>query len=348
MDGVVIGHGQHNGRDEVTVPKGLQVRFFTEPDAPLLMVNLLELLKRDNPRTPMYTMDPGTTIPNYEYGPFRDHELLAVETFDELTLPKLVVGTASRRDPIHLCETPAKCPKDGPHKCGGVLAIAAEKGWQRLLVIACRLRENHRPVEPPYLMTPAGRDQSVFDALLGWVTRFVAMPAQTQDTTWEALSAKERIRLLAVEDEIRAWSSCHDLRKKIAADRAAAPALVKATTPENRLRLLRDYPSLRDLVIAEPPLSPEERALIPNFLREPFEVQHGAWYGLDPEDRVRWSTVPAFASWAAAFNACELFDGGLRGENLLGLLRKLDPAAKAIVHSEPDLAAYLKEHSYTI
>ncbi|GAA3010530.1 putative adhesin [Actinokineospora diospyrosa] len=350
MAGVIMGHGSHVGDDVVTVPAGLPVHFFTDEGSPLLMVNLLELIKRDNPRTPMHTAKPGVAVLNYQYAPFQPHELRAIAQADQLDLPHVVVGTEAQRTALRLCEDPKGCPAQGPHRCAGVFGRAAAGGWSALLVVSCRILTGHTQPPTVALMTPSGkRDTSVFDALFAWVSGFVPQAPAAQDTTWAALSAAERIRLIASDDEIRLWADCLDLRTRIAAvARPAALALVKAAPVLVRFRLLRDYPAHRDLVRDGTTLSPVELKAIADFPKAPFDDQVREWLDLDLEDAVRWMADPVMTSWATAFNALEMFDAGLRGPGLLAMLGRLDPAGKAFAQGEPALVEYLTRNSLRI
>ncbi|WP_026423385.1 putative adhesin [Actinokineospora inagensis] len=347
--GAVIGHGSYDGKHVVTVPRGLEVRFFTEENSPLMLVNLLALLRRDHHRTPMHTAKSGTTVPNYVYEPMRDYELDAIKTFDQLTDPVILVGTPGQPEPVRLCETPDKCKGDAPHTCGGVFGAAARGNWGVLLVLSCRLHLGTQPVITRYLTSPTGcQDTSVFDELFGWVGRFLAMAAPAQDATWDATPGEQQLRLYAVEDEIREWADCYFTRRQIAADRAKAISLVKEESVATRFRLLRDYPALGDLVVADPPLVPTERQRIADFLRAPRAGQVTTWAALSPADQVRWLTVHGVPSWAAADNALTFFAAGLRGDNLVGLLRKLDPVAKKAVQADPALVRHLQDKGVTL
>ncbi|GLZ42634.1 putative adhesin [Actinokineospora sp. NBRC 105648] len=350
MVGIVLGHGSHDGTDIVTVPKGLPVHFYTDEGSPLLMVNLLELLGRDHHRTPMQTLAPGTPVPNYKYEPFKPHELRAFTAYNQLEVPQLLIGSATSPATTRLCADPAHCPKDGPHTCGGVFDHAAKGRWTKLLVLSCRIHTGRSQQPTVALMTATGkRDTSVFDALFAWVTAFVALDPAGQDARWAALSERERVRLVAVEDELREWADCLALRTAIAsADRPKAAALVAAAPTSVRFRLVRDYPRHRELVRAEPALSPAERQAIAAFQRAPFGAQITQWLDLTQPDQVRWLTEPAIASWATAFNALELFDLGLVGDQLMGVLRRLDPAAQGVALTEPRLVDYLAHHSLRI
>ncbi|MBM7774266.1 hypothetical protein JOD54_004470 [Actinokineospora baliensis] len=342
MAGIIMGHGSHHGNDVVTVPAGLPLRFFTDEGSPLLMVNLLELLKRDYPRTPMHTAAPGTTVPNYQYAPFEPYELRAIAQADQLDLPRVIVGTPAQRTTVRLCEDPKGCPPAGPHRCAGVFGKAA--GWAELLVISCRIHVGHPQQPTVALMTPTGRDTSVFDALFAWVSAFVPQPTAAQDVTWKALTERERIRLIASDDEIRFWADCFDLRTRLAAlDKAAALDLVKAAPEPVRFRLLRDYPAHRDLARDGIVLLPDERQAIAAFPRAVFDDQVRVWLDLELADQIRWMADPTMTSWASAFNVLEMFDAGLRGPGLLAMLGELDAAGKAFAQGEPALVQYLAE-----
>ncbi|WP_369800503.1 putative adhesin [Alloactinosynnema sp. L-07] len=345
-----MGHGSHDGSDMITVPKGLPVTFFTDEGSPLLMVNLLELAKRDNPRTPMHTLNPGDPVPNYQYTPFKPHELRAVTQFNQLVPPQLIVGSAAVPNTLRLCADKARCPKDGPHTCDGVFGRATKGQWTKVLVLSCRILEGHTQQPTVALMTPAGkRDTSVFDALLAWVKGFVARGSAGQDAAWAAVPESEKIRLIASEDEVREWVDCLDVRTKIAAaDRPKAAALVAAAPTSVKLRLMRDYPQHRDLVKVGITLTATEQQAIAAFQREALAKQIDKWLGLTPDQQVRWLAEPPVASWAVGFNVLELFQFGLVGDELMAVLRRLDPVARGVALAEEELRDYLAANSLHI
>ncbi|GAA3035372.1 putative adhesin [Actinokineospora globicatena] len=348
MVGIVMGHGSFDGPEVVTVPQGLPVEFFTDEGSALLLVNLLELLKRNHHRTPMHVAAPGSTVLNYWYKPFNPVQLRAVDAFNELDLPRILVGSGSQPTALRLCADPAKCPKDGPHTCTGVFGQAARKGWTKLLVVACRI-DDHKPQAPTVaLATPSGgRDTSAYDALHTWVTRFVAMSPAEQDAAWRALPERDRIRYTAVEEEVREWLECLELRTAIATS-TNPTALIESADRELRIRLVRDYPEHRAAAIAGITLTPEERHANAEFLLRPLADQFEEWGSLSLEDQVRAMADPDVTAWTTALNALILFDHNLDAPHLATILRRLTPAARATTLQEPRLVDYLSTHGITL
>ncbi|WP_436497582.1 putative adhesin [Actinokineospora sp. HUAS TT18] len=350
MVGVVMGHGSFDGESGVvTVPKGLPVCFYADEGTPMVMVNVLELAKRGNPKIPLHTANPGDPVPNYRYEPFKPHELAALAVFNELTEPQIIVGGPAQLTTLRLCADPVKCPKDGPHTCDGVFGRAAKAHWTKLLVLSCRIDMRKRNDPTIALKTADGRlDTSVYDTLGNWVRGFVALGAAAQDPAWTALTDRDRTRYIATDDEMREWKDCLDVRTRIAADKAKAPAVVAAASTAIKLRLLRDYPQHRDLVKAAVTLTPAEKQTIAAFLQKGLGPQVDEWYDLTSEEQLRWMTEPALLSWAQGFYVLELFDYKVRGDDLMAILRRLDPAAKAVVLSEKKVRDYLAANSLTI
>lgn len=350
MVGVVMGHGSHDGTDMITVPRDLPLEFFTEEGAPLAIVNLLELLKPTHHRVPMQTLRPGDPVPNYQYEPFQPHEVSAIDFFNGLTVPNFVVGSPAQLTTIRLCEGDGTCPKDGPHTCDGVLGRAAKGNWTKVLVLSCRV-DTRKPVTPSNaLMTAANKpDTSVFDTLLNWVKAFVAMAPAVQDATWAALNDVERARFYVSELELKERADCLDVRTKLAAaGRPKAAALIAATPPEIKVRLLRDYPQYRDLVTMGVTLDAIERKGVTAFEFRPIADRTTSWRAMAPAAQLRWMADPAITAWAAARNVLDLFDFGLSGAQLVAVFRKLDPAAQKIALGEQALRDNLVAHGLRI
>jgi hypothetical protein len=338
MLGVVIGHGSHDGTEQVQVPDGLPVEFFTDEGSGLAMVNLLALLGRDNPRYPMQTMKPGATVPNYMYEPFKAHEIEAITAFNQLpnTSEVLLVGTPSQPNTIYLCSTPDKCPKTGPHRCAGVFAKAFQEGWQRVQIMSCRVNVKKPQEYTMDMMGPNGqRTIAVNQEFHRWAMSFLAKPTEAQDKEWAGLSKQERIHHRAADAEMLEWSNCYDARERITGVKGNVTALaelVQKLDSDVQLRLLRDYPELHEFVEPHIPTSSEDVQDLNAFLREPnFRVQADEWYGQNPATLAHWLTDSRIAAWASGLRVMEMVNAGLPCDALVGVLRRLDPQTRAMV-----------------
>jgi hypothetical protein len=340
MAGVVMGHGSYDGTDMITVPKGLPMEFFTVEESPLLFINLLELIKGDNPRRPVQTLTAGSPVPNYHYDVLKPHELTAVTTFNQLTDPNIVVGAAAHPTAIRLCEDKGHCPTDGPHTCRGVFGLAAK--WTKLQVVSCRiLRNANRPAPKAILDAHGQPTTAAFDALQAWVHGFVAAGPAAQDARWRALTDTERIRYAAGDLEISEWADCLAIRTRMAADPGHALDVFDATSENHQIRLMRDYSAVREVLRPEITLVPAEVQAIASFRSAALPAQCAHWVGLTAAEQIRWLTDPGMASWAAGHTALEMFRYGLHGERLAELLRTLDPVARAVPLADPEVTAHL-------
>ncbi|SDI17738.1 hypothetical protein SAMN05192558_101279 [Actinokineospora alba] len=345
MVGVVIGHGSFGGPETVVVPAGLTVHFFADEGTSMVMVNLLELLKHDNPRIPMHVAKPGLAVPNYKYEPFKDHERRAITALNQYAAPQIVVGSAETPNTLMLCADVKGCPKDGPHTCDGVFGRAAKARWNYLMIFSCRY-DTRANLEPTFdLMAPHGeRDRSVHQALVDWVQTFVGLTNAQQDAMWAGLAPNERLRLIASDDEVREWDDCRAARAAVAAAGDPAKAAAPASTAV-KIRLMRDYPEHRAAVRTGLHPDPSDAHDIATFLPLPFNDKVVWWQDLSAYEQARWMVNEDVTHWAAGFNACELFGYGLRGDRLLGLLRKLEPQALAVAKTEVALTKYLADNA---
>ncbi|MBC6445796.1 putative adhesin [Actinokineospora xionganensis] len=348
MVGVVIGHGSFGGPETVVVPAGLTLHFFADEGTSMVMVNLLELLGQDNPRIPMHVAKPGLAVPNYQYEPFKDHELRAITALNKYPAPQIVVGAKETPNTLMLCANVKSCPKDGPHTCDGVLGRAAKAKWNYLMVLSCRF-DRRANLDPTLdLMGPHGRrDRSVHRGLVDWVQTFVGLTAARQDAMWSGLAPNERLRLIASDDEVREWDECRAVRVTLAAagDPAKAAATASAVV---KIRLMRDYPRHRAAVRAGLHPDPSDAHDIAAFLPLSFDDKVDWWESLSPEEMARWMVNQDVTHWAAGFNACDLFRYGLRGDHLLGMLRKLEPEALAVAKTEVALTSHLAANATQI
>ncbi|MFD4639000.1 putative adhesin [Lentzea sp. NPDC058436] len=344
MVGVVIGHGSFDGTETVVVPAGLTLHFFTEEGTGLAIVNLLELLRAGNPRIPMGFAKPGTVVPNYRYDPFAPHERRAITALNENPAPTIVVGSPETPNTLRLCADVRSCPKDGPHTCDGVFGRAARAKWNYLMIFSCRIdtRQNLAPTLD--LMAPQGRrDRSAHQALVDWVQTFVGLDAARQDALWAGLSPNERLRLVASDEEVREWDDCRAVRETITASPDPAKVAAAASVAV-RTRLIRDHPEHRAAVRAGLRSDPADARAVKAFLPLSFDDRVDVWEALSEEARLRWMADQEVTHWAAGFNACFLFRYGLRGDHLLGLLRKLEPGSLAVVMTEVLVTDHLTEN----
>jgi hypothetical protein len=339
MQGVVIGHGSHDGTQRVIVPDGLpHLDFFTDEGSGLPVLNLLALVGADHPRTPMHTLVPGAEVPNYQYAPFDAHELLAITTLGKLpaTSQVLLVGTKSLPDPIRLCDELEKCPPKGPHTCTGLFGRAAQAGWQRLQIMSCRINTKQHQLATHEMMGANGkRTVAVWDTFHRWVMTFLAKTTAEKDAAWAALSPHQQISTRASDAEMLEWSDCYQARQQIAgamSTPAKLATVVTGLTPAVQLRLLRDHPELRPLVRPHIPVGEEDLIEITAFLAEPnFRAQAGWWLDLDQDILVRMLTDPRIVSWATALYVIQMVEEGLSCASLVAVMTRLDPATRAIV-----------------
>ncbi|WP_434444392.1 putative adhesin [Lentzea sp. E54] len=343
MVGVVIGHGSHEGKERVTVPAGLTLHFFADEDTRLATVNVLELIKKDHHRTPMHVANAGTPVPNYKYEPYKAHELRAIAALYECDAPVLIAGSKETPGTLRLCANPGGCPETGPHACDGLFGRAAREQWKLLLIVSCRVDTTREPEPEPTLdiMTKDGRrDRRVHDELVTWVQKFVGTNTARQDEIWNALPAKERLRLAASDDEVWEWDECRAAR--------ATPGALASASDLVKVRLMRDYPEHR--AAARAGLHPEgdDATKIAEFLPKSFNDRADTWAALEVEDQARWMLNDGVVHWAAGYNAFQMFRIGLPDELLLGLLRRLEPPSLAVATSTVGLSEHLAENSLQV
>ncbi len=343
MVGVVIGHGSHKGEERVTVPAGLTLHFFADEDTRLATVNVLELIKKDHHRTPMHVANAGTPVPNYTYEPYKAHELRAIDAFYQCDAPVLIAGSKETPGTLKLCTKPGGCPGTGPHTCDGLFGHAAREQWELLLIVSCRVDTTREPEPEPTLdiMTKDGlRDRRVHDALFAWVQKFVGTSTARQDEIWNALPEKERLRLAASDDEVWEWDECRAAR--------VTPGALAGASDLVKMRLMRDYPEHRAAVRAGLRPEGDDATEIAEFLHKSFNDRADTWVKLKAEHKARWMLNDDVVHWAAGYNAFQMFDIGLPDDQLLGLLRRLEPQSLAVAMSAVGLSEHLAEKSLRV
>lgn len=351
MLGVLIGHGSTDGKRELAVPPNLQVDFFTTEGAPLAFVNLLELLKRDDPRFPLEVKRPGTKVFNYEYASFEPHEQAAVQTFDELVLPPsqmVVVGSAGGPKHVSLCSAPDTCLPDKPHQCDGVFGMATRGKWTQLLVLACRTNTVKQQKPPKHLNDANGHPtEAAYDAYMRWGEYFLTLDVTGRDTAWQRMDPRQQTYRMATSADVREFADGLAARAKLdaAQDRGAAAA---AIAPTVKVVLMRDYPAYREILKTGVVLTQPEKEAIAAFKALNLQGQLNQWADMtvhrQPE-QARWMTDPAVVSLAAAIETLTLFSYGLRGNALATLVGRLDAAASTIVLGQSPVAQELQHLS---
>jgi hypothetical protein len=345
MLGIVIGHGWHDDTEKVRVPDGMQLDFFTREDTPMLMSNLLALLRAGELGIPMDSAPAGKEIPNYSYGAFTDEQLaraMQLNHVDPLSTPvEFVPGDTN------LCTDLATCPANGPHICTGLLGEAARNGHTHVQFLACRINtEDPRDATHELMNEHGDADTTVDDQYAVWVRSFLGLRPVEQDTAWEDLDYETQVHL-AADGEMIDWARCYHARAEMrATDPTGAAAIVAALDDPTKLRLFRDYPDYRHLLADTVQLSQAEQTWITqDFLPQDFQTQVALWISFGEDQQLRYLADPRIADWAGAYRVWDYFQLGMEAEYLADLIRQLDATNRTRLRGEDDLVAHMGPHA---
>lgn len=346
MQGIVIGHGWHDGGEKVLVPDGVQLDFFTNEDAPLMMTNLLALLRAGELGIPLDSAPGGQEIPNYSYGAFTDEQLaraMQLDHTDPVATPTYFVPEETK-----LCTDLANCPALGPHTCDGLLGYAAQHGYTHLQLLTCRVNTDAPQPAPHELMGEHGEpDTTVDDQFTVWVRSFLGLSPAEQDKAWEDLDYETQVHL-AADGEMIEWAQCYEARAamRAASDPSEAAGIVAALDAPVKLRLFRDYLDYRHLLTDNVELSQEETDwIVQEFLPQDFLTQIALWMSFKDEQQMRYLAHPEVVNWTAAYRVWDYFKLGMEAEYLADLIRQLDDSNRTRLRSQEDLVAHMGAHA---
>lgn len=346
MKGIIIGHGWHDNTEKVLVPQGIRLHYYTHEHTPMLMTNLLMLLRAGDLGTALHEFDEGVEVQNYHYDTFTDEQRLRAEQLNHVpnTTPVFFAPDGGR-----LCTDVTNCPQHGPHACDGVFALAANTGLTDVHFLACRVDVTADPRHPPTheLMDESGVPSTALDdQLKTWIRSFLGLTPVEQDTSWENVDYETQV-LLADDGELMDWAQCYDARTRLReTDPTQAAALVAGLPEPVRLRLFRDYPDYRHLLTAAVQLSDAEQQWIDqDFLTQDFLMQVGQWQSFPPDQQLRYLADPEVANWAAAYRVWDYYQIGMEAEYLADLIRQLDAANKTRLQTQDDLITHLGPHA---
>jgi hypothetical protein len=346
MQSIVIGHGWHDGTEKVLVPDGMQLDFFTREDSPMLMTNLLALLRAGELGIPLDGASGGQEVPNYSYDAFTDEQLaraMQLDHTDPIEAEVYFIPAAT-----NLCTDLANCPALGPHACDGLLGVAAQNGYTHLQLLTCRVNTDDPQPATHELMGDHGEpDTTVDDQFVVWVRSFLGLSPAEQDTAWEDLDHETQVHL-ADDGEMIDWARCYEARAamRAAADPTEAAAIAAALDAPVKLRLFRDYPDYRHLLADNVELSAEELDWInQQFLPQDFLTQVALWISFGEEQQLRYLAHPQMVNWTAAYHAWDYFQLGMEAEYLADVIQHLDDANRARLRSQDDLVAHMGAHA---
>lgn len=340
MMGIVLGHGWHDDSQKVLVPEGMQLDFFTREDTPMLMSNLLALLRSGDLGIPMDSAVGGEEIHNYGYDAFTEDQYLRAAELSNVDSNTPVLFTP---DATKLCADPANCPALGPHNCGGLFAYAAANNLTHIQLLSCRVDINNRQGPTRELMGDHGEpDTTVDDQFKTWIRSFLTLTTAEQDTAWEDLDHATQVHL-ADDGVMIEWAECYGARAEMrSADPAQAAAIVGRLTTAVQQRLFSDYPDYRHLLADVVQLSAAEQQWIDqDFLPQDFLTQIALWQSFTTDRQLRYLADEQVTSWAAAYRVWDYFQLAMEPEYLADMVRQLDDTNRARLRSQDDLVAYM-------
>jgi hypothetical protein len=342
MKGILIGHGWHDDGEKVHVPAGMRLEYFAHEHTPMLMSNLLMLLRAGDPGSALHEFAEGEEVQNYHYDAFSDEQMARAEQLNHVPLDTPVFFAP---DGGRLCTDVGNCPAAGPHTCDGVFALAAQQNLTAIQFLACRVdvTADPRPDATVELMGEHGVPETTLDdQYKTWIRSFLSLSPAEQDTAWENLDYETQV-LVAGDGEMIEWAECHEARSALRqTDPAGAATLVQGLSEPVRLRLFRDYPDYHHLLESAVQFSDEEQRWIQqDFLTQDFQMQAGQWQSFGTDQQLRYLADPQVANWAAAYRVWDYFQLGMEAEYLADMIRQLDDTNRSRLQTQTDLIDHL-------